>query len=238
MVGIALAGAPLLLMAAYHGARGVAVEPFSSQAAALRRLALEQRNGIAFFAVADGVLGLCFFANWVLYRERSLAVALAWAAAIALTGFGGCRHERVTRAALVSSAQLLCTLGSSMRLTRARASALRCVRCVLGSARAALPTSRLLASRRQRLSRPSARGLRRQLAAILDGRAGAAPAARAGARKGGLKDRGRVKHNSRHERRCADGCRALLATRVLITEAVRTLCVALRPIRVNCPAGT
>ena len=63
MVGIALAGAPLLLMAAYHGARGVAVEPFSSQAAALRRLALEQRNGIAFFAVADGVLGLCFFAQ-------------------------------------------------------------------------------------------------------------------------------------------------------------------------------
>ena len=142
LVCVALAGAPLLLMAAYHGARGVAVEPFSSQAAALRRLALEQRNGFAFFAVADGVLGLCFFAAWVLYRERSLAVALAWAAAVALTGFGGCRHERLTRAALltcVACCAAACTLGSFVRLTRAHASALRCVRCVLGSARAALP---------------------------------------------------------------------------------------------------
>lgn len=90
---VAAAGAPLLLAAAYHGARGASVDPCARQLAALRRLALDERNGFALFAAADGVLGVAFFAAWATFRERSLAAAAAWTAAFALTGFGACRHE-------------------------------------------------------------------------------------------------------------------------------------------------
>jgi hypothetical protein len=89
---VAALGAPLLPLAAYHGARGATVEPYARQVAALRRLALDERNGFALFAAADGVLGVAFFSCWVLFRERSLAAAAAWNAAICLTGYGACRQ--------------------------------------------------------------------------------------------------------------------------------------------------
>lgn len=54
LCGLALAGFPLLLAALYHGLRGLLVDPYRSQAAALLRLALAEQNGFALFAVADG----------------------------------------------------------------------------------------------------------------------------------------------------------------------------------------
>ena len=145
LICVACSGAPLLLLAAYHGARGLAVDSFGSQAAALRRLALEQRNGFALFAAADAVLGLCFFAPWVRYRAWRLAVALAWVAAIALTGFGGCRHERMTRhAALASPSQRHARLAPA-RDSRARVYR-RCAAYAACSARPALRSPPALAT--------------------------------------------------------------------------------------------
>lgn len=93
LVCIACAGTPLLFAALYHGLRGLLVDPYRQQAAALLRLIVADQNGFALFAVANGVLGLCHFALWVLFRERSLATATAWATAITFTGFGACRCE-------------------------------------------------------------------------------------------------------------------------------------------------